>query len=391
MTRNKPARKPVFACRVVLPEFVPSPFAPVLRDADTQTRSMTPWSRFAEFEKSYDGDSWVQYCRNHAEIPVFAITLYLAFVFYVPGFLENREPWRLKKTFAAWNACLAIFSFVGATRTAPVLFHALRQKGADYTLCAHPKQWYQDGPVGLWMALFIYSKIPELGDTLFLVLQKKRVLFLGWFHHTTVLLYCWHAYHNVIATGLWFATMNYAVHAIMYSYYFFMVFRTTRPYAKTAAPCITVAQIAQMAVGSAVTFRSGFLKKNARPDCQVDPANVKLGLGMYGAYFVLFTMLFWDKYFNTRSESEKKNGKNQRKGTRAADGELVRGADKMATVCGVPLTKDGAGFFQPADANDSPEKKDNSPARGGERFREGETGLGRRKTRASVRVRKKSK
>jgi elongation of very long chain fatty acids protein 6 len=35
------------------------------------------------------------------------------------------------------------------------------------------------------VGLFIYSKIPELMDTVFLVLQKKRVIFLAWFHHTT--------------------------------------------------------------------------------------------------------------------------------------------------------------------------------------------------------------
>ena len=197
---------------------------------------MTPyWSRFAEFERSYDGVAWIEFCRNHAEIPVFAITLYLVFVFYVPGFLEHREALRLKHAFAAWNAALAIFSCIGTTRTAPYLYDAVTAKGLDYTLCTHPKRWFMDGPVGLWMALFIYSKIPELLDTCFLVLQKKRVLFLGWFHHTTVLLYCWHAFHNVIATGLWFATMNYAVHTVMYSYYFAMVFARTRRFAKTAA------------------------------------------------------------------------------------------------------------------------------------------------------------
>jgi hypothetical protein len=64
------------------------------------------------------------------------------------------------------------------------------------------------------------------------VLQKKRVIFLGWFHHTTVMLYCWHAFHNCIAPGLWFATMNYLVHSVMYTYYFLMVFQPLRPYAR---------------------------------------------------------------------------------------------------------------------------------------------------------------
>ena len=36
------------------------------------------------------------------------------------------------------------------------------------------------------------------------------------------MLYCWHAYHNRIAPGLWFASMNYLVHSVMYTYYFLM-------------------------------------------------------------------------------------------------------------------------------------------------------------------------
>ena len=35
-----------------------------------------------------------------------------------------------------------------------------------------------------------------------------------------VMLYCWHAYHNRVASGLWFTSMNLFVHSIMYTYYF---------------------------------------------------------------------------------------------------------------------------------------------------------------------------
>ncbi len=68
--------------------------------------------------------------------------------------------------------------------------------------------------------IFIYSKIPELLDTIFMVLRNKKVIFLHWFHHATVLLYCWHAFHTSIASGIWFASMNYCVHSIMYMYFF---------------------------------------------------------------------------------------------------------------------------------------------------------------------------
>jgi hypothetical protein len=63
---------------------------------------------------------------------------------------------------------------------------------------------------------------PELFDTAFIVLRKKPLIFLHWYHHITVLLYCWHAYAVRASSGLYFIAMNYSVHAIMYFYYFAM-------------------------------------------------------------------------------------------------------------------------------------------------------------------------
>lgn len=73
---------------------------------------------------------------------------------------------------------------------------------------------------GFWVCLFIFSKYLELIDTVFLVMRKRKVRFLHWYHHFSVLLYCWHAYTWEMPTGLYFAAMNYTVHAVMYFYYF---------------------------------------------------------------------------------------------------------------------------------------------------------------------------
>jgi elongation of very long chain fatty acids protein 6 len=106
---------------------------------------------------------------HHTEVPVFAVALYLSFVFVVPTLLEHRkEGFSLKWPFAAWNVALALFSVCGSVRTLPHLYEHLVTKGFDYTVCEDPRSWYSDGPTGLWMALFIFSKIPELVDTCFL-------------------------------------------------------------------------------------------------------------------------------------------------------------------------------------------------------------------------------
>ena len=44
---------------------------------------------------------------------------------------------------------------------------------------------------GFWATMFVLSKVPELGDTMFVVLRKQPLIFLHWYHHATVLVYCW--------------------------------------------------------------------------------------------------------------------------------------------------------------------------------------------------------
>ena len=95
----------------------------------------------------------------------------------------------------------------------------LSARGFRYSVCADPKEWYLDGPVGLWVGLFIFSKIPELWDTFYIVARQRPLLFLHWYHHVTVLLYCWHAFATEAPQALYFVAMNYSVHAIMYAYY----------------------------------------------------------------------------------------------------------------------------------------------------------------------------
>merc|ERR1711972_362457 len=128
-----------------------------------------------------------------------------------------------------------------------------------------------------------------------LLLAKKSVIALQWWHHSTVLLYCWHSYANCIATGIWFAAMNYSVHAVMYGYFAI----TATKYRKCVTPFaifITLAQLLQMLVGMYVTIKAVFHQARGE-ECHVNKTNSVLGLGMYFSYFVLFFKLFVDNYY----------------------------------------------------------------------------------------------
>ena len=106
-----------------------------------------------------------------------------------------------------------------------------------------------------------------------------------------MLLYCWHSYSARIGTGLWYASMNYCVHAVMYLYFgLTQCGPRGRRFAKRFARFITTIQLAQMVGGITVTIASVVF--HGRGDtCYVSLANSALGLMMYTSYFVLFAQL----------------------------------------------------------------------------------------------------
>jgi hypothetical protein len=299
-----------------------------------------------DYEANFRGQDAIDWTGAHTEIPVFAITIYLAMVFRGPLYLKDSAPAKFKLLDATWNFGLATFSIVGAARCVPVMISTLQTHGWKYSCCTDPADWYLNGPTGFWTTAFVFSKIPELGDTAFLVMKKKPVIFLHWFHHVTVLLYCWHSFINRTSTGFWFVTMNFSVHAIMYTYYFCAVIGL-RHVVKKVAPLITTMQLAQMFVGCFVTVFSAkeYWTGQGKLSCHVDPANFKMGLGMYFSYLCLFTAFFYNLYlapgaryalFPDKSGSSKKD-----------DNRAFLKPKRENVICGVDVSNvDTAGMFR---------------------------------------------
>ncbi|CAM9233741.1 unnamed protein product [Scytosiphon promiscuus] len=245
-----------------------------------------PWARkfYTQYEIDHDAlHAWLWLRKVSPWFPILTCAAYLLFCYAGPKVMASRKPFDLRRPLIAWNFLLSAFSFIGMMRTVPHLFQILYVYGFKYTICAKPTKWYGSGAIGLWTQAFIFSKIPELGDTIFVVLRKKPLIFLHWYHHVTVLLYCWHSYYEQTTYGLYFISMNYTVHALMYLYYGLagMRIRLCKPY------YITTMQISQMVVGIAVCVAGGYYIAIGETKF-ISVPNFQAGVVMYFSYMMLF-------------------------------------------------------------------------------------------------------
>eukprot|EP00932_Pfiesteria_piscicida_P015487 SRR837773.27736.p2 GENE.SRR837773.27736~~SRR837773.27736.p2 ORF type:complete len:324 (-),score=127.96 SRR837773.27736:330-1238(-) len=237
------------------------------------------------------------FCREQWWVPVATCGAYLAMVYAAREPLaQHRYLKAVDRCFAGWNLALSLFSCWGFWQMAWTLSQQARWRGLQFTICgasADVASGSMDKPMTLALCLFCFSKIPELGDTVFLVLKCKRVRFLQWYHHATVLLFCWLALATEYTPGLWFAATNYFVHSVMYMYFCLMTFPATARWVKPVAPLITVVQILQMVWGLVVNAIAvgTYLAGGA---CQIQGVTVYCAVLMYASYFYLFGQLLFE-------------------------------------------------------------------------------------------------
>ena len=282
--------------------------------------------------------SWMTFLSENMYVPFALAALYLVVIFSIQAYLEDKKPFDLKYALAAWSILLAVFSVVGSLRTVPALFGILKERGMWHLVCGDTRyDWLFDKPAGFWTILFILSKIPELIDTLFIVLRKKKLITLHVWHHITVMTFCWHSLATLGMNGLIFSAMNLTVHALMYTFYAL----TALGYRPTVyAKSITFLQILQMFVGTSVTVFVSVQEFLVEPQtytskieatwdvrapeelsdgqCKMHPVNAISGLGMYASYLWLFCAFFYTAYMaetccENKSKIKKVNNKPKKK------------------------------------------------------------------------------
>lgn len=257
------------------------------------------------FEKFYDATFLFEWMRDRPLLPIVACVLYGIAIVVGRAYFSTRPAWSWRRALAMWNLSLALFSTAGAFRLVPHLIHNLTSYPFRELLCSDPRLMYAGGSTGLWLQLFILSKFPELIDTMFIIVHKKPLIFLHWYHHITVLLYCWVSYVTESPPGLFFAAMNYCVHAVMYGYYFLMAMKMRPKWFKPVV--ITGMQILQMAIGVSLTLAGLFYNHTSVEGntCKQKRENNVAAFVMYGSYFFLFSQLFLARYIKARVQGKK--------------------------------------------------------------------------------------
>ena len=229
---------------------------------------------------------WLQ---SKLHVAVLICVLYMTSIYVGRRWIANRKPYSLRRLLLAWNTGLAAFSILAAIVLVPPLAHNVYYHGFIHSCCR--SNYFSDPQLALWTVLFVFSKPVELGDTAFVVLRKSPLQFLHWYHHITVLLYCWYGAGTDSPAGHWFGAMNVIVHSIMYSYY--AVKAAGIRLSSTIAKIITTLQISQMFIGLVVTLTA--------LTAPYEIASYKVlyfGLVIYASYFLLFINFFYHRYCN---------------------------------------------------------------------------------------------
>uniref|UniRef100_A0A914H642 Elongation of very long chain fatty acids protein n=2 Tax=Globodera rostochiensis TaxID=31243 RepID=A0A914H642_GLORO len=244
---------------------------------------------------------------QHNWVPMsYKITLaYLAIVYWGQKWMFTRKAFDSKAmsvVLAVWNFSFSIFSGYAAYCLLPELFKMFRHHGFVGTYCQNA-EYYNDSSTGYWGWMFVMSKAPELGDTMFLILRKRPVIFLHWYHHALTFLYATITYAEKQAWCRWSLALNLSVHTVMYFYFGLQAMKVRAP--RPVAKFITSIQILQFVISVYIFTHIVYIKYADATPCDASWNMLSLGGLMYLSYLYLFAQFFYDSYISGKARMKR--------------------------------------------------------------------------------------
>jgi elongation of very long chain fatty acids protein 6 len=208
--------------------------------------------------------------------------------------MSDKPPFQLRGALALWSGALAIFSIVCTIRVMPEFYDSIFNHSFEFSVCNI--RFQRDAPTALWLHLYSWAKLIELGDTVFIILRKQKLIFLHWYHHTTVFMYSYYGLVDYLGVVRYFCVVNMFVHSLMYSYYALRAMRVKVP--RWVNIVITFLQIVQMGVGLFTNIMA-VVYQNRGHDCPLKHDLFVYTMLMYASYLVLFSHFFYEAYLKS--------------------------------------------------------------------------------------------
>uniref|UniRef100_A0A7E4UXI3 Elongation of very long chain fatty acids protein n=1 Tax=Panagrellus redivivus TaxID=6233 RepID=A0A7E4UXI3_PANRE len=245
------------------------------------------------FLADYDYETSKQWCRETEGFLVKAVATYVFSIFAIKYVMQNRTPFDLQVPLILWNIILAVFSILGFVLVTPTFLRVASQHGWSYTWTNISE--LQTGSVaGYWTFLWVVSKIPEFLDTIFIVLRKKPLMFMHWYHHALTGYFAFVNYYEDNAYMIWVVWLNYFIHSFMYSYYMLRAIRFKVP--PQVAQIITFAQIIQFLITHAVMAHLAYLVLTTNGKYAVTFRGFAIGAFMEVTYLLLWFRFYYKSY-----------------------------------------------------------------------------------------------
>ncbi|XP_009956227.1 PREDICTED: elongation of very long chain fatty acids protein 6-like [Leptosomus discolor] len=251
-----------------------------------------------DFERNFNEQEAREWMQENWHMSVYISVAYLILIFGIQHFMKERRGYQLRVPLTLWSLSLALFSAIGALRMWKQMALILSTKGLKQSVCS---QSIYIHPVSkLWSYLFVLSKLMELGDTVFIVLRKKKLTFLHWYHHSVTLIVAWYHYKDMLVGSSWPAVLNFSVHAVMYSYY--AVRATGFQVPHFIAMTITISQTLQMLAYVIMNILIIFWMEDKV--CHTTWTGVFLTSVLYLSLLVLFCNYFFKTYLRSTQKSK---------------------------------------------------------------------------------------
>jgi len=245
------------------------------------------------FFKEYNYADSKQWLVDHEGFLLKSVAAYVVAIFSIKFLMRSLKPFDLQWPLIIWNAILATFSIAGFIFVTPTFLKVINEKGLEYTY-AHISEIQTGSVAGYWTFLWVVSKMPEFLDTIFIVLRKKPLMFMHWYHHALTGWFSFVTFYEENAYMVWVVWLNYFIHSFMYSYYCARALHIRVP--PQCAQILTGAQIIQFLITHAVMGRVLYLLSTTEDTYAVTTRGFAIGAFMEITYLLLWFRFYYISY-----------------------------------------------------------------------------------------------